>query len=81
MRLIPGYLRCGGPLWECLSCNSRGTTFALRLLPSSEAPHLVLQDRSFMRSPAELKFDPITAGCTYILWLGGRKQIEEQTTT
>lgn len=42
---------------------------------------LVLQDRSFMPSPAELKFDPITAEWTYIRWLGNRKSIEEQTTT
>src|SRR5258708_1455820 len=42
---------------------------------------LVLQDRSFMPSPAELKFDPITADWTYIRWLGDRKSIEDQTTT
>jgi uncharacterized protein YecE (DUF72 family) len=42
---------------------------------------LVLQDRSFIPSPTELKFDPITADWTYIRWLGDRKQIEEQTTT
>jgi uncharacterized protein YecE (DUF72 family) len=42
---------------------------------------LVLQDRSFMPSPAELKFDPITADWTYIRWLGDRKGIEKQTTT
>src|ERR1700675_2007286 len=42
---------------------------------------LVLQDRSFMPSPAELTFDPITADWTYIRWLGDRKAIEEQTTT
>src|SRR5258708_17103961 len=41
----------------------------------------VLKDRSFMPSPAELKFDPITADWTYIRWLGDRKAIEEQTTT
>src|ERR1700730_15329862 len=42
---------------------------------------LVLQDRSWMPSPAELKFDPITADWIYIRWLGDRKQIEGQTTT
>jgi uncharacterized protein YecE (DUF72 family) len=42
---------------------------------------LVLQDRSFMPNPAELKFDPITADWIYIRWLGDRKHIEEQTTT
>jgi uncharacterized protein YecE (DUF72 family) len=42
---------------------------------------LVLQDRSFMPSPVELKFDPITADWTYIRWLGDRKGIEEQTMT
>jgi uncharacterized protein YecE (DUF72 family) len=42
---------------------------------------LVLQDRSWMPSPAELKFDPITADWTYIRWLGDRKGIEQQTTT
>jgi uncharacterized protein YecE (DUF72 family) len=42
---------------------------------------LVLQDQSLMPSPAELKFDPITADWTYIRWLGDRKTIEEQTTT
>jgi uncharacterized protein YecE (DUF72 family) len=42
---------------------------------------LVLQDRSFMPSPSELKFDPITADWTYIRWLGDRKQIEAQTMT
>ena len=42
---------------------------------------LVLQDRSWMPSPSELKFDPITADLTYIRWLGDRKAIEEQTVT
>ena len=42
---------------------------------------LVLQDRSWMSNPAELKFDPITAGWTYIRWLGDRKAIEQQTMT
>ena len=42
---------------------------------------LVLQDRSWMPNPAELKFDPITADWTYIRWLGDRKVIEKQTTT
>jgi uncharacterized protein YecE (DUF72 family) len=42
---------------------------------------LVLQDRSWMPSPSELKFDPITADWTYIRWLGDRKAIEEQTMT
>jgi uncharacterized protein YecE (DUF72 family) len=41
---------------------------------------LVLQDRSWMPDPGELQFDPITAGWTYIRWLGDRKGIEEQTT-
>jgi len=27
-----------------------------------------------MPNPAELKFDPITAGWTYMRWLGDRKQ-------
>jgi len=42
---------------------------------------LVLQDRSWMLNPAELKFDPITARWTYIRWLGDRKAIEQQTMT
>jgi uncharacterized protein YecE (DUF72 family) len=42
---------------------------------------LVLQDRSWMPSPSELKFDTITAGLTYIRWLGDRKAIERQTMT
>lgn len=42
---------------------------------------LVLQDRSWMPSPTELEFDPITADWTYIRWLGDRKAIEERTTT
>ncbi|MBV9886897.1 MAG: DUF72 domain-containing protein [Acidobacteria bacterium] len=42
---------------------------------------LVLQDRSWMSDPSEHKFEPITAGWTYIRWLGDRKSIEEQTTT
>jgi uncharacterized protein YecE (DUF72 family) len=42
---------------------------------------LVLQDLSYMPSPAGLKFDPITADWTYVRWLGDRKGIEEQTTT
>jgi uncharacterized protein YecE (DUF72 family) len=42
---------------------------------------LVLQDRSWMPSPSELKFDPITADWTYIRWLGDRKAIEERTMT
>jgi len=41
---------------------------------------LVLQDRSWMPNPLELQLDPITAGWTYIRWLGDRKQIEAQTT-
>ena len=40
---------------------------------------LVLQDRSWMLHPTELKFDPITADWTYIRWLGDRKAIEQQT--
>jgi uncharacterized protein YecE (DUF72 family) len=40
---------------------------------------LVLQDRSWMPNPSELKFDPITANWTYIRWLGDRKAIEQQT--
>jgi uncharacterized protein YecE (DUF72 family) len=35
---------------------------------------MVLQDRSFMPSPAELEFDPITAEWTYIRWLGVAKE-------
>jgi uncharacterized protein YecE (DUF72 family) len=42
---------------------------------------LVLQDRSWMLPPKELKFDPITADWTYIRWLGDRKAIEQQTMT
>jgi uncharacterized protein YecE (DUF72 family) len=42
---------------------------------------LVLQDRSSMPNPLELQFDPITAGWTYIRWLGDRKEIESQTMT
>jgi uncharacterized protein YecE (DUF72 family) len=42
---------------------------------------LVLQDRSLMPGPAELKFDPITADWTYIRWLGNRKGIEAITQT
>lgn len=40
---------------------------------------LVLQDRSWMPNPSELKFDPITADWTYIRWLGDRKGIEAVT--
>jgi uncharacterized protein YecE (DUF72 family) len=40
---------------------------------------LVLQDRSMMSSPSELKFDPITADWTYIRWLGNRNEIETIT--
>jgi len=42
---------------------------------------LVLQDRSWMSNPSELKFDPITADWTYIRWLGDRKGIEAITQT
>jgi uncharacterized protein YecE (DUF72 family) len=42
---------------------------------------LVLQDRSRIPNPTELKFDPITADWTYIRWLGDRRAIEEQTMT
>jgi len=42
---------------------------------------LVLQDRSWMPNPSELKFDPITADWTYIRWLGNRKEIEAITQT
>src|SRR6516162_4849644 len=42
---------------------------------------LVLQDRCWMPSPSELKFDPITAGWTYIRWLGDRRASELRTTT
>ena len=41
----------------------------------------MLQDRSRMSNPAELKFDPITANWTYIRWLGDREAIERQTIT
>jgi hypothetical protein len=34
-----------------------------------------------MPGPSGLKFDPITAGWTYIRWLGDRKAIEQQTMT
>jgi uncharacterized protein YecE (DUF72 family) len=40
---------------------------------------LVLQDRSFMLSPSDLKFDPITTEWTYIRWLGDRNEIEAIT--
>jgi uncharacterized protein YecE (DUF72 family) len=42
---------------------------------------LALIDQSWMPRPAQWfeKFDPITAGFTYVRWLGDRKQIEEQT--
>jgi uncharacterized protein YecE (DUF72 family) len=42
---------------------------------------LVLQDRSWMPNPSELKFDPITADWTYIRWLGDRNGIEAITQT
>lgn len=42
---------------------------------------LVLQDRSWMPGPSELRFDPITADWTYIRWLGDRKSIEERVMT
>ena len=44
---------------------------------------LTLSDPSSMRRPAEWYegFDPITADFTYILWLGDRKGIEQQTRT
>jgi uncharacterized protein YecE (DUF72 family) len=42
---------------------------------------LVLQDRSWMPTPSELQFDPITADWTYIRWLGDRKSIEAITQT
>jgi uncharacterized protein YecE (DUF72 family) len=40
---------------------------------------LVLQDRSWMPDPSEMKFDPITTDWTYIRWLGDRKGIEAMT--
>jgi uncharacterized protein YecE (DUF72 family) len=42
---------------------------------------LVLQDRSWMPSPTDLTFDPITTDWTYVRWLGDRKEIEAQTMT
>jgi len=44
---------------------------------------LVLQDQSWMPTAGELsrKFNPITAGWTYIRWLGDRKGIEKVTRT
>ena len=44
---------------------------------------LVLQDLPYMPGPAQLaqKFDPITAGWTYVRWLGDRKAIEAITQT
>jgi len=42
---------------------------------------LVLQDRSWMADPLTFKFDPITAGFTYIRWLGNRKEIEAMVQT
>jgi uncharacterized protein YecE (DUF72 family) len=40
-----------------------------------------LTDQSWMPAPSEIfdKFDPITAGFTYIRWLGDRKEIERMT--
>ena len=42
---------------------------------------LALIDQSWMPRPAQWfeKLDPITAGFTYVRWLGDRKAIEEQT--
>jgi uncharacterized protein YecE (DUF72 family) len=42
---------------------------------------LALIDQSWMPRPAEWfeKFDPITAGFTYVRWLGDRKGIEQET--
>jgi uncharacterized protein YecE (DUF72 family) len=40
---------------------------------------LALQDQSWMPMPWDYKFDPITAGWTYIRWLGDRKGIEKMT--
>jgi len=42
---------------------------------------LALIDQSWMPRPAQWfeKLDPITAGFTYVRWLGDRKTIEEQT--
>jgi uncharacterized protein YecE (DUF72 family) len=42
---------------------------------------LALIDQSWMPRPAEWfeKFDSITAGFTYVRWLGDRKGIEERT--
>jgi uncharacterized protein YecE (DUF72 family) len=42
---------------------------------------LALIDQSWMPGPAQWfeKFDPITAGFTYVRWLGDRKGIEQQT--
>ena len=49
----------------------------------SHSVALVLQDQSWMPRPTALfeKFDPITAGFTYIRWLGDRKGIEQRTKT
>jgi uncharacterized protein YecE (DUF72 family) len=44
---------------------------------------LALTDTSFLPRPWEMKepFDMVTADFVYVRWLGGRKQIEKQTTT
>src|SRR5215467_15582950 len=62
---------------EIRNRNWLDAEFATLLRARSVA--LMLQDRSWMPSPSELKFDPITAAWTYIRWLGDRKAIEQQT--
>ena len=44
---------------------------------------LALVDQAWMPRPAQWfqKFDPITADCAYVRWLGDRKGIEKQTKT
>lgn len=69
-----------GPLTTAIELRNRNwldAEFASLLRDHGIA--LVLQDRSWMPSPSELKFDPITANWAYIRWLGNRKAIEAQT--
>jgi len=66
---------------SCRSCNKNWLDAELANLLRAHKIALVLQDRSLMPGPAELKFDPITADWTYIRWLGNRKGIEAITQT
>lgn len=81
-RLVPFLARLPNSYKFAIEIRNRNWLEAeLASLLRDRSIALVLQDRSWMPNPSELKFDPITADWTYIRWLGDRKAIEQKTMT